>query len=284
MVYFIWPSLHAELQAITIHWLSLLKKHGWHTPLDEICYSTTAFDWQYTNDIIISDEVIKRIPRKTGFKVLGTFITFDNAFDVELVRRIAASWSAFSKFASLLKCREISLESRLRMFAKAVHPAMLWCAGSWNLRKNQLATLREQQRRMLRKMIGFKKLDTEDLENFMRRTNTTMNNLMAVHKVKTWDLLAHRAVFRWAGTVTRISISYPDRWTTTVFQHKDWRWIQTIARENNGRQLHCRKLKTWRWERPLYKYLGENWQDEAADLDNWKSMENDFLEWRSRNR
>ena len=170
------------------------------------------------------------------------------------------------------------------MLAKAVHPALFWCAGSWNLRTNQLATLRGLQMKMLRKIMRFKKTEEEDIAAFMSRTNTTMNNLMACHRVKTWDALAHRAVFRWAGTIARISVFFLDRWTTTVFQHKDWSWIQAVARDNHGRQLHGRNLRTWRWERPLYKYLGENWQQQAADIENWQSMEDDFLIWRALNR
>jgi len=282
--YWIFATSPAELKSITIHWLELLRMHGWHTPVDEICYCTTALDSQYTADIAISGEIIKRIPRKTGFKVLGTFVTFDNAFDVELGRRIRAAWSAFSKFACLLKCNVISLECRLRMLAKAVHPALFWCAGSWNLRTNQLSKLRDLQRKMLRKMIGFKMTEEETIAEFMSRTNTTMNNLMACHRVKTSDVLSHRAVFRWAGTLARISLSFPYRLTTRIFQHKDWTWIQTIAHENRGRQLHGRNLRTWRWERPLYKFFGENWQSQAADIEHWRSIEPDFLAWRSLNR
>ena len=147
-----------------------------------------------------------------------------------------------------------------------------------------MPTLRDIRRKMIRKMLHFKRRDTEFLEDVLISSNHSINNLMRLHGVKSWDLMAHRSVFRWAGFLARLSVSAPERWTTRVFQHKDWAWIQVIARANNGRQLHGRYLRTWRWERPLYNYLGEKWQEQAIDLDNWKSMEEDFLKWRASNR
>ena len=151
------------------------------------------------------------------------------------------------------------------MLAKAINPSMFWCAGSWNLRASQLPTIREVQRKMVRKMLRFKKAEEENIEDFMHRTNRTITNLMTNHRVKLFDALSHRAVFRWAGYLARTSFLFPSRWTTIVFKHKDWAWIQVVARENHGSQLHGRHLKTWRWERPLYRYFGEGWQTTQAE-------------------
>ena len=265
-------------------WLQLLEQHSWHTPLDEIVYCTTAEDADYRREVLIDGKIIKRLPRKKGYKVLGTFVTFDNSFDVELGRRISAAWSAFSKYSGILKAKCVPLEARLSLFAKTVNPALFWCAGSWTLRKDQLATLRGVQRRMLRKIIGFQKGEDEDIELFMQRSNRTINNLIARHNVKLWDNLSHRAVYGWAGKVARINIQNPDRWTSKVFLYRNWDWIQIIASNNSGRQLHGRYLKAWRWERPIYKFFGTNWHSKAAHEDDWASEECDFLRWRAINR
>ena len=282
--YWLCATSPAELQTMLKHWLSLLKAHGWHTPHDEICYCTTANDDQYCREVLAGSDIIKRVPRKVGFKVLGTFITFDQNDDVELARRTTAAWGAFNKFASLLKCREIDLGVRFQMLAKAVHPAMFWCAGSWNLRGDQLPTVRDVQRSMIRKMLGQARREDEELADFMQRSNSNIKNLMNHHNVLPWDLLVHRHSFRWAGKLVQIKVENPTRLTSLVFCHKDWSWIKCIAGQNRGRQLHGRCLHTWRWERPFYKGLGDNWQVIAADALDWQTRERDFLTWRSVNR
>ena len=137
---------------------------------------------------------------------------------------------------------------------------------------------------MIRRMLGCKRHEGEDMEVFMQRTNQNINNLMSRHSVVAWDTLANRAVFRSAGKLVSIKEHDPSRVTALVFSHKDWKWVQTIAQSNNGRQLHCRYLRVWRWERPLYKFLGIDWQKCALDPDQWSSIEHKFLSWRSVNR
>ena len=261
-------------------WLEMLEEFGWHTPLDEITYGTTALDQDFIKPLVIRNTEILRTPRKTGFKVLGTHLTFDNQDDVELDRRISGAWGAFHKFAPLLVCPVVPVEKRLEVLTRAVHPALFWCAGSWNLRRNQNSKLRGLQLTMLRKMLRFKRQEGEDLGDFMRRTNSIINNITARHRVARWDTLGARAVFRWASKLISISALDPTRLTSLIFAYRDWEWIQSIASQNHGRPLHGRILKTWRWERPFYKFAGTYWKQEASDnFPVWLSKEADFLEW-----
>ncbi len=137
---------------------------------------------------------------------------------------------------------------------------------------------------MIRKMIGFKINDDEDVASFMQRTNRIIKNLVTLHGVISWDNLYHRYQHRWAGKLVQISQTDPRRLTSAIFAYKDWAWIQTVARENSGRQLHGRCLKIWRWERPLYKAFGDDWKSIAREEDHWRTLENWFIHWRKFNR
>ena len=282
--YWILATSPRELQDILTEWLSLISQHGWHTPASEICYGTTALDSQYCKDVVVGGKCIQRVQRKVGFKCLGTYITFDTSDDAELHRRFAAAWSAFYRFSPLLKCKAIALDKRLAMLARGVHPAFLWCVGSLNLRGDQLPKVREVQRRMIRKMLHCQRQEQEDLEHFMERTNGIIKNIMARHGVISWDVLLHRSCFRWAGQLIDISRREPGRLTSRVFQHKDWKYIKTIAAGNHGRQLHGRRLRTWRWERQFYKYFGDDWQEEFTDKEQWREIESEFMYWCTWNR
>ena len=234
-----------------------------------------------TATISIQGTPIQFLPRVEGFKALGVRITFDNKFDVELNARFRAARATFHKFAPILECKAISLEKRLAVLKRTVCPALFWCSGSWNLRKDQCAKLRGLQFSMVRKMIGPSRGDSESLEDFMIRTNSKIKHLLCHHDIDRWDYVSHRNVFKWGGWLARLSVHDPNRLTYRVFRHKDWNWIQlSVAAFNKGRQLHCRRLHTWRWERPIFKALGLDWHSLAADKEEWEAQLDSLASWR----
>ena len=130
---------------------------------------------------------------------------------------------------------------------------------------------------MIRRMCRFKKTDSEDMEMFMRRTNRVINDIMERHNLVAWDVLIRREVFKWAGWVARLSIFDPTRITLHVLLHKNWAWLQVIADQFNGRQLHGRKLKVWRWDALIYRFFDENypgtsWMQAAQDNTEWNNI------------
>ncbi len=70
---------------------------------------------------------------KSGFKVLGTMVTVDNTFGVEVENRLARATRAFWANWDVLGRVSIPLPKRLQVFRATVEASMLWCAGSWNL-------------------------------------------------------------------------------------------------------------------------------------------------------
>ena len=118
----------------------------------------------------------------------------------------------------------------------------------------------------------------------MERTNGTIKRLLLSMKADTWDILYHRSVFKWGAWLARINSFDPWRVTGHVFKHKDWRWIREVAAANHNNQLHGRRLRTWRWERPLYVCVGEDWPDRARDEEEWEEMLPERVSKRARTR
>ena len=144
------------LETMTVEWLRLLGEVGWKTPTADLTWSTTAEDGvKYS--IRVNGDVARRSERKTGFKVLGTLVSFDNGFDVEVENRLARAWRAFRASWELLGCTSIPLAKRSQVFRATVEASFFWCAGSWNLTREQLQRIRGQQTRMLRKMLRIKR-------------------------------------------------------------------------------------------------------------------------------
>jgi len=275
--YWIVATSPDELQTANNAWQSLLRQAGWSTPASDLRYGTTAADTDFQSEIRSEGRVIPRVPKKEGFKVLGTQLVFHNRFEAELDRRVKAAWAAFYKNAEVLCCKAAPLAKRLKFLALVAEPALFWCAGSWRLTCHQLIRIRGVQRSMVRKMCVFPKEVGEDVETYMRRTNAAITCLLAMHNVQPWDLVARQAVFRWAGWVARLRHFDPERLTLSILQHKNLQWLNTIASQNNGRQLHGRILRTWRWESPLQSFIeelhpGVHWVELAQDSDAWREI------------
>ena len=90
----------------------------------------------------INAKLTRRTEAKSGFKVLGTMVAFDNNFDAEVENRLARATRAFWASWEMLGCTSVPLPKRLQIFRATVEASMFWCAGSWNLRAEQLQRIR----------------------------------------------------------------------------------------------------------------------------------------------
>ncbi len=92
------------------------------------------------------------------------------------------------------------------------------------------------------------------LEDYMKMTNSRIKAIKSQYDILDLDVQAMRNHFGWAGHVSRLANADPTRLSGQVMRYRDRAWLDTVERANHGRQLHCRKLKVWRWERPLVHY------------------------------
>ena len=138
------------LEAMTDEWLRLLGEVGWETPTEDLTWCTTEKD-DVNMAININAKLTRRTEAKSGFKVLGTMVTFDNNFDVEVENRLARATRAFWASWEMLGCASVPLPRRLQIFRATVEASVCWCAGSWNLRAEQLQRIRGAQSRRIRK-------------------------------------------------------------------------------------------------------------------------------------
>ena len=79
--------------------------------------------------------------------------------------------------------------------------------------------------------------------------------------------------FAWAGYISRLSASDPQRATLKVLKFKDHDWLKRVEDKNAGRQLHGRYLRVWRWEYPMSQYA------ESIGVDSWHQMAANRRDW-----
>ena len=82
---------------------------------------------------------------------------------------------------------------------------------------------------------------------------------------------AQAVIYRFAGHVARLRKYDPGRITAEALHWKNRFWLDIVEQENNGAQLHCRRLKVWRWEQQLIRSFGRDWEEQAQDKDVWET-------------
>ena len=82
------------LKQMTEKWLDLMAEYGWETPVADLAWCSTVKDNEITQFKIRGEKAL-RTAAAFGFKVLGTMLTFDNKFDVDIKYRLSRANNAF---------------------------------------------------------------------------------------------------------------------------------------------------------------------------------------------
>ena len=136
---------------------------------------------------------------------------------------------------------------------------------------------------MLQRIIGFRKRDLEQDEDFMYRVHAKIRELRGRIGMMGWDQRVHRSVYRWGGHVARMSLYDPTRLTYRVFKHNNIEQVRHFAKYNK-QQGHGRRFHVWRWERAVQARHGSEWFLKAADKRVWESDVDAFILWRREHR
>lgn len=91
----------------------------------------------------------------------------------------------------------------------------------------------------------------------------------------------HKRTHKFAGHISRLSKHDPDRLSRRMLSYRNIDWIRKQTITNNGKtdQKHCRKLRTWRWERTISQYHGHKWHELAEDVVEWNRQSDMFAIW-----
>ena len=222
-------------RAMTLEWLRLIGDVGWEAPTSELTWCTTMHD-DVNMKIVVNEEIAKRAGSKEGFKVLGTIVTFDNNYDVELEHRIQKAVISFHKNKDLLLCSSVPLGKRLQVFRATVEASLVWCAGSWNLTLEQYQRLRGAQLRRVRRMLRLKRNKGETMSELIIRSNHTLKQRLRDIGTcyESWDQRVVQLRLDWGGHIARMGRFDPFRLTFRVFTHWNYAFIMNTISDNNG--------------------------------------------------
>ena len=145
--------------------------------------------------IEISKKRTLRTEAKEGFKVLGAYVAFDNNSEVELENRLSRADRAFWANWSLLGCISVPLVKRLAILKATVGATLFWCAGSWNLTREQNERLRVSQMRFIRRMLRLKRGIGEEMGVFLHRAGGVLKGKLDAMGIsfETWGFACYSA-------------------------------------------------------------------------------------------
>ena len=175
-----------HLQVMFRVWLHILKDHGWHVPVDECTWCTTAADAADGNFLDAQGQCVRRSPRDVGFKALGSYVTFDNSCTKELLYRVGQSWKAFGSHRDMLRSPKSSLRKRFALLDSVAFPSVSWGGATWTPTQKYLDLVWTTQHKIMKSMLGMRRRSGEEGEDFHYRVNLHLKRLRTSFANETW--------------------------------------------------------------------------------------------------
>ena len=139
---------------------------------------TTICDQKVPAYIDVCGELVETLGGESCHKYLGRKLCGNLAsrVSVEFAHKLQVAWRKFSRHRSTLVNKNASLALRMKLFDKLfdalVSPTILFGLSTLPLTKMHVQKLDTTQRKMLRSMVGWIRVDGEDWADTMRRMNT----------------------------------------------------------------------------------------------------------------
>ena len=168
---------------------------------------------------------------------------------IELDNRFKSAWAAFHKHRKWLVNQYVPVGLRLRLFDAVVSPSVLFALSVLPVGKCDLQQLQVLQRRMLRLIVGWRRIDGEDWAITMHRMKKRISDALSHHKIDDWQdkMLRHR----W-------------KYAIHVVQNSKMKWPYELSRWIPGRDASAerqphrlRGRPALRWDDQLHDFCGE---------------------------
>ena len=138
--------------------------------------------------------------------------------------------------------KTIPLHLRLKLSHIVVSPTALYGSGSWVTTNSREATLKTTQMKMLRAIVGNKRLlssgsrEFETWVDWIKRTTEDVRHLMQIHKIPEWVGLQRIAMEKWLSKVEAMNSNRWAKialnWQPTGFRSRGRpviRWVDQAA-------------------------------------------------------
>ena len=190
-----------------------------------------------------------------SFKYLGSTVTNDNNINKEISERIGAGNRCAFALNKILKSRNISRRTKIRIYNLIIRPTVLYGCENWTLTKERIRKLEVFENGILRKIMG--PIYNAENNQWERRHNEDLRRITEQPLIQ--DVIRSRRL-RWAGHCARMP---QDRLAKDVM---------------NGRVQGTRPVgrPRYRWEDNIRRDI----QEIAPHIEDWRIAAEDRRLWR----
>ena len=209
----------------------------------------TSFNETNIDFIDVDGLLLEVLPDGKARKYLGRMLSCSDAREKsEVANRIKAAWGAFHKHRRWLTNRHVPVQLRLKLFDAVVTPAALFSLATLPLTSSMISQIGIVQRKMLRSIIGWVRLPSDDWATTMRRMRSRLDHASRLHFVAPWELQLKRNQWGYAQHLANFT---QDSWQKLVVQSKPMlvldQNLEFVAHRNRGRPRT-------RWDSDLIKF------------------------------
>ena len=130
---------------------------------------------------------------------------------VEFNHRVQLAWNKFHRHRRVLVNKHVSIKLRMKFLDAVVTPTILFGLHTLALTGVQLSKLDSIQRRMLRSMVGWTRLQDESWHDTMSRMKIRVAKALHQHPIETWTRRLARCQHSFASRVAQTN-----GWVTRV--------------------------------------------------------------------
>ena len=159
----------------------------------------------------ISGEFVKILDDDESHKYLGKQLSSSasSRASIEFSNRKRSAWASFHKHKSVLLDHSVSLRLRLKYFDACIGPAMLFGMSVLPMTKGRLQELDRIQRKMMRRIVGWRRIEDEDWSITMKRMKTRLEWGQTLFYCEPWTIRFARIQWRY---IQHLIGAYPLLW------------------------------------------------------------------------
>ena len=114
-------------------------------------------------------------------------LCYGNREDQEFAYRKQQAWAIFHKHKKIILNQNVSLKKRLKFFDACITPVVLFSLAVLPMLKSKIDALDVLQRKMLRRIVGWRRMPEESWRDTMVRMQTRMENATNLYAWEIWS-------------------------------------------------------------------------------------------------
>ena len=246
-----------ELESMTERVLEALKPIGLslNTTKTKIIRCNVSEDDSSLNFVEIDGEFVKVLSDADSHRYLGKLLCTSATERVvtEFRNRKRVAWADFAKHNAVLLDHNVYLKLRLKYFATSIGSAILFGTPVMPMTKVQLQEMDRIQRKMLRRTVGWRRVDDEPWNETMTPLNLRLGHGHALYYCQPWSMIFARSQWRY---VLHIIDAYPLLWARTMCKYN---YNPQYDPESDHLPHRTAGRPRQRWDDNIHAFVWKTW-------------------------